>query len=147
MASMKRIALQVGFVALLALFVTAAAQAQAWPKADSPYHCSWARYNNSTGALINKGVSLVTFQNVTYPDPSYIQAGNLLTTYWNASTLFNGYEVRLHVVTGQLYYYQPNATNPVKTCLLYTSGNASTAEWDCFPDAAGVKVRQWCSQP
>lgn len=145
MAAMKRIAFQVGLVALLALFGTAATQAQSWPKADSPYHCSWARYN-SNNQLLGKGVSLVTFQNVTYPNP-IIQAGTLFTVYFNASTLTKNYEVRMDPVTGQLYYYQPNGNSPEKTCLLYTSAGANTVEWSCFPDSTGVKVQQWCSQP
>lgn len=147
MARMKKIAFQVGLVAMLALLGAATAQAQEWPKANSPYHCSWARYNNNTGVLLGKGVSLVTFQNVWYPDPSYIQAGTLFTVYWNASTLTKSYEVRMHTVTGQLYYYQPNATTPELTCLLYTSAGANTVQWNCFPDPQGVKVQQWCSQP
>lgn len=145
MAAMKRITFQVGLVALLTLFGTAAAQAQ-FPSADIGYHCSWARYNSSS-QLLGKGVSLVTFQNVTYPNPIYIQAGTLFTVYSNAGTLTKSYEVRMDVVTGQLYYYQPNATSPEKTCLLYTSAGANTVEWNCFPDSAGVKVQQWCSKP
>ena len=147
MATMKRIALQVGLVALLALFGTVAAQAQDWPKADSPYHCSWARYNAYNNQLLGKGVSLVTFQNVWFPDPSYIQAGTLFTVYWNAGTLTKSYEVRMHTVTGQLYYYQPNAINPERTCLLDTSAGANTVQWNCFPDTQNVRVQQWCSQP
>jgi hypothetical protein len=146
MSRMKKIAFQVGLVAMLALLGAATAQAQTFPLADSPYHCSWERYNTSN-VLLGKGVSLVTFQNVGYPDPSYIQAGTLFTVYWNASTLTKSYEVRMHTVTGQLYYYQPNATNPELTCLLYTSAGANTVQWNCFPNAQGVKVQQWCSQP
>lgn len=141
MARMKKIAFQVGLVAMLALLGAATAQAQDWPKADSPYHCRWER-TTSTGQL-TKGVSLVTFQNVWYPDPSYIQAGTLFTVYWNASTLTKSYEVRMHTVTGQLYYYQPNATNPELTCQLLTSSGGNTVEWASCSNGA----RQWCYQP
>ncbi|MFL6200035.1 MAG: hypothetical protein ACJ76J_12720 [Thermoanaerobaculia bacterium] len=142
MARMKKIALQVGLVAVLALLGTAAAQAQYdWPKANSPYHCHWERYNTS-GQLIGKGVSLVTFTNVTYPN-SYTQSGTNFNVYADASTLSKSFQVQLHVAFGGLTYYQPNPTNPEITCQLLTSSGGNTVEW------AGCSngVRQWCSQP
>lgn len=145
MTRMQKIVFQIGLVAMLALLGAATAQAQTFPLADSPYHCSWARYNSSN-QLLGKGVSLVTFTNVTNPQ-FYIQDGTLFTVYASASTLTKDYEVRMDVVTGQLYYYQPTATNPERTCLLYTSAGANSVEWNCVPDSAGVKVRQWCYQP
>ena len=145
MTGIKKVVLRIGLVALLALLGAATVQAQTFPAANVGHHCSWARYNSSN-QLIGKGVSLVTFQNVTNPQ-FYIQDGTLFTVYSNATTLTKDYEIVMDVITGQLYYYQPTAASPVLTCLLYTSPSASTVEWNCFPDAAGVKVRQWCSQP
>lgn len=143
MAKMKKIALQIGLVAVLAFLGTAAAQAQDWPKVNSPYHCKWERYNKTNGQLINKGVSLVTFTNVTYPN-FYTQSGTLFTVYADAGTLTKSYEIQFHVAFGGLTYYQPNSTSPELTCQLTTAGSGNTVEWNCFSSNG---VRQWCYQP
>jgi hypothetical protein len=142
MARMKRIAVQVGFVAVLALLGAATAQAYDFPKADSPYHCRWERYNSS-GQLINKGVSLVTFTNVTYPQ-FYIQSGTIFTVYADASTLTRSYEVHLHVTSGGLNYYQDNPSPQADvSCQLLTSSGGNSVEWT----GCSNNVRQWCFQP
>jgi hypothetical protein len=145
MASMKKIAVQVGLVAMLALLGAATAQAYDFPLANKPYHCRWER-TTSSGQLI-KGVSLVTFTNVSYPS-SFTQKGTLFTVYADAGTLTKNYEVQLHVAFGGLTYYQPNAINPELQCKLLTSSGANTVEWDCTGLASFHNgVRQWCYQP
>lgn len=141
MTRMRKIAFQVGLVAMLALLGAATAQAYDFPKVNSPYHCRWERYNQTTGQLINKGVSLVTFTNVTTPN-FYTQKGTLFTVYADAGTLTKSYEIQLHVAFGGLTYYQPNPINPEVTCPLTTSSGANTVEWNCSNG-----VRQWCYQP
>ena len=141
MARMKTIAVRIGLVAVLALLGTATAQAYDFPLANSPYHCRWERYN--AGQLIGKGVSLVTFTNVTYPQ-FYIQDGTLFTVYFDASTLTRDYQVILNVVTGGLNYYQDNPSpQPDVSCQLVTSSGGSTVEWT----GCSNQVRQWCYQP
>ena len=146
MARMKKIAFQVGLVALLALLGTATAHAAyGYPQADSSYHCRWERYNQTTGLLIGKGVSLVTFKNVTESDVGIpTQKGTLFTVYGNAGTLTRSYEIRVHVTDGGLTYFEPNAGSPQIKCALTTSNGANTVEWDC---RGSNGVRQWCYQP
>lgn len=142
MARMKKITALVGLVAVLALLGAATAQAQEWPKPDSPYHCRWERYNASN-QLIGKGVSLVTFTNVTYPQ-FYIQNGTLFTVYADAGTLTRPYQVQIHVTSGNLYYFQDNpAPQEDVTCSLTTSSGGNTVEWH----GCSNRVRQWCYQP
>ena len=140
MARMKKIAFQVGLVGVLALLGAATAEAYDFPKANSPYHCRWERYNSS-GQLV-KGVSLVTFKNVTYPN-SYTQSGTLFTVYADAGTLTKNYQVQLHVAFGGLTYYQPSPSNPEVSCELLTSSGGNTVEWTNCSNG----VRQWCYQP
>jgi hypothetical protein len=143
MTRMKMIAVRIGLVAVLALLGTATAQAYDFPKADSPYHCKWERYNTSTGQLINKGVSLVTFTNVTEPN-FYTQNGTLFTVYADAGTLTRNYQVQLHVAFGGLTFTQDNpAPQADVTCELVTNSGANTVQWIGCSNG----VRQWCYQP
>lgn len=148
MTRMRKIAFQVGLVAMLALLGAVAAQAQEdWPKPNSPYHCRWERYSKTTGQLIGRGVSLVTFTNVTYPN-FYTQKGTLFTVYADAGTLTKNYEIGFHVTFGGLTYSQPNALNPELQCRLFTFNGGNTVEWDCTGQASFHNgVRQWCYQP
>lgn len=142
MARLKRIAVQVGLVAVLAFLGAAAAEAQYdFPKANSPYHCNWEKYNAS-GQLI-KGVSLITFTNVTQPN-FYTQNGTIVNVYSDASTVSRPYQVQLHVAFGGLTFIQDNpAPQADVTCELTTTSGGNTVQWVGCSNGA----RQWCYQP
>ena len=142
MARSKRIAVRIGLVAVLALVGAVAAQAQYdFPKANSPYHCNWEK-PNASGQLI-KGVSLITFTNVTQPN-FYTQNGTIFNVYHDASTLSRPYQVQLHVAFGGLTFTQDNpAPTPDVSCELVTTSGGNTVQWlNCSNGA-----RQWCYQP
>ena len=141
MARLKMIAVRIGLVAVLALLGTAAAQAQYdFPKPDSPYHCNWEKPGPS--GLI-KGVSLITFKNVTEPN-FYTQNGTIFNVYADASTLSRPYQVQLHVAFGGLTFTQDNpAPQADVSCELVTTSGGNTVQWIGCSNGA----RQWCYQP
>ena len=123
-------------LALLGVLDTTAAEAQTYPLSNKPYHCTWQRLDTS-GNVIQRGVSLVTFQNMVETD-IITQEGTLLTVYANASSATAPIKVVIHPTNGGLHFYQGNIS-----CYLNVSPNASTVEWF----GCSNRVRQWCYQP
>lgn len=139
---MKKIAGLAGLVMMMmALLGTAAAEAQTFPLSNQPYHCNWQRLDQY-GTVIQKGVSLVTFQNMVWTD-GITQDGTLLTVYWNATSSSKPVRVQMHPVNGGIYFYQTQDPNNVISCALNVSPNGSTVEWF----SCSNRVRQWCYQP
>lgn len=138
MKKIKKIVGMAGLMLGLALLGSAAAEAQTFPLSNQPYHCHWQRLDTS-GNVIQKGVSLATFQNLVWTD-SITQQGTLFTVYANATSVSKAVTVQMHPVNGGIYFYQPQDGI---SCALNVSPNASTVEWF----SCSNRVRQWCYQP